>query len=716
MPVPLQRMEAENLIAAVFPDQLACQENLVGDRDVPDHPLVNQTIDDCLTEAMDIDGLIGLLRSIERGQVECIARDLPEPSPLAHAILNARPYAFLDNAPLEERRTQAVYTRRALKSSPDAELGILDAEAIEGVVAEAWPTAVNPDELHDALLLMGVMTEEEMSGYDPAFRETLVQTGRIGRASWPRQSLWVAAERLPMLRAIFPDARVVPELTPARTALGGTWDRPGAIRELVRGRLEVAGPVAARWLAEALLLSEKEIEAAFLALEAEGFVLRGRFHPGVHELEWCDRRLLARIHRLTINRLRAEIQPVSLHEFFRFLLAWQRVDDEHCAEGPEGLLAVLEQLDGYELPLCAWEPEVFLRRVREFDSQWLDRWCLSGRVGWGRLTPPQNHTGRAFAPLRSSPICFFQRESLGAWLALAEPAPVMELAPDPERVLEVLTHSGAQFFTDLVRQSGLLPSQVEQALTELVALGFVTADSFDGVRALLVPSDRRPTFGRPEGKRHRKNVASIEFAGRWSLLRGDPGPDPGSAATREPALEVFARALLRRYGVVFRRLLEREALTASWYELGRVYRRLEARGEIRGGHFVSGVSGEQFGLPEAIGLLRSIRKTPAKGELITLSAADPLNLLGILTPGPRVAALAGNRILFRDGLPIAVLESGQIRKLEEKAEVPDLTTESALTIGRLPVAPAMGFTITAIEPESALTIGRLPVALRPYYG
>jgi len=339
------------------------------------------------------------------------------------------------------------------------------------------------------------------------------------------------------------------------------------------------------------------------------------------------------------------------------------------------------------MKILSLDTATFLARVAEYDPQWLDRLCTSGRIGWGRLTAPQNPKARAFAPLRTSPIALFQRESLADWLHLADSRAEVELSPDTRAVLETLAQSGALFFLEIVRRTNLLPSHVEQALAELAALGFVTSDSFDGLRALLVPSDKRPTLGRNEGKRRRKtNLASIEFAGRWSLLR----PESATAAT-DGAMETFARVLLRRYGVVFRRLLEREALTASWYELGRIYRRWEARGEIRGGYFVGGVSGEQFALPEAIGLLRSLRKAPLKGELVVLSAADPLNLAGILTPGPRIAALTNNRILFRDGLPIAALEGGEIRRLSDETNL-DSTLEKLLKVGKLqaPLRPYYG--------------------------
>ncbi|HSS17255.1 MAG TPA: DEAD/DEAH box helicase [Candidatus Dormibacteraeota bacterium] len=749
---PLQRMESENLLAAVFPDQLACLEHIVGDREIPDHPLVKQTIDDCLTEAMDIDGLEELLRKIERGGIRCIARDLPEPSPLAAEILNARPYAFLDNAPLEERRTQAVYTRRASERNGSHELGILDAAAIEKVQKEAWPQATTADELHDALMLLGVMTPEEVqqtsdgenaeqflsiltaenratrlilaaqTPYDrevlecgaaaplsnaeemPEKRHSNGEASR-GRGTGSTKRFSVAAEGLPMVQTIYPNARVEPELTVPDSVRGKTWERANAIREVVRGRMEVCGPITVGELSDILILPASEIDAALLALEAEGFVLRGKFRPHTTEQEWCDRRLLARIHRLTIDRLRAEIQPVSQQDFYRFLFAWQRADQEHRVEGLEGLQSVLEQLDGFELPLAAWESAVLAARVADYDPEWLDRLCFSGRIGWARLSAPQNPSARTSAPLRTSPIALYQRENLQHWLVLARANSEMELSVAGRTMFDTLAAGGALFFSELVRCSGLLPSQVEEALSQLAALGLVTSDSFDGLRALLVPSNKRPTFGRNVGKRRRKtNLASIEFAGRWSLLRTDFASqlsgNGAESSARAAAIEQFARVFLHRYGVVFRRLLERESFPVNWYELGRIYRRWEARGEIRGGYFVGGISGEQFALPEAIGLLRSIRKASPDGELIVLSAADPLNLQGVLTPGPRIAALTANRILFLDGLPIAALEAGDIRKF----------ATASPSGGGLADAP-----VSDLQIDTALKIGKLRPSLRPYY-
>jgi len=713
IPAPLQRMESENLLSAVFPDQLACLENIVGDRQIPEHPLVQQTIEDCLTEAMDIDGLIEVLRKIENGEVECFARDLPEPSPLAHEILNARPYAFLDDAPLEERRTQAVYTRRAGDSGRNGELGILDAAAIEKVAVEAWPQPMNADEVHEALLLAGAMTEEELNrlnelnggeaGRIKVWINELVAQKRAGRflGLW---TFWVAAERLPMLQAIYSETKIEPHLNPPPAELTRNWERAEAIRELLRGRMEIIGPTTARELSEFFQLRQSEIDAGLLALEAEGFVLRGKFNPSADETEWCNRRLLARIHRLTINRLRAEIQPVTAAEFQRFLAAWQRVDEEHRAEGPEGVKAVLDLLDGYDLPAAAWEPQVLALRVKDYDPHWLDQLCFTGRVGWGRLSPRQNQNGRPSSPVRSSPVSVFERENLLDWLQLSG-TPSTDNSPDTATVLETLSRKGALFFGELVKETGQLPSRVEQALGELSAQGWVTSDSFEGLRALLMPQEKRVSFTDAERRRRHKTVTSVEFAGRWSPLRnsdsdrreqarvGTHEADQGlltsnatkliETQTREDAIETFARVLLRRYGVVFRRLLERESLRVSWFELGRVYRRMEARGEIRGGYFVGGVSGEQFALSEAIGLLRSIRKSAPKGELIAISGADPLNLAGILTPGPRIACVTANRLLLRDGVPVAALEAGNVIVLENDGETASHEIERALRVGKM---------------------------------
>jgi ATP-dependent Lhr-like helicase len=669
VPIPLQRMEAEDLSAAVFPDQLACPENLVGDREIPDHPLVNQTIHDCLTEAMDLEGLLRILDAMDRGDLRLEARDTPEPSPLTHEILNAKPFAFLDDAPLEERRTQAVLTRRSLDVKTAEEFGTLDQSAVDRVKDEAWPDPTNPDELHDALLVMGAIPSAECGVRSAEWRgwfEALVGSGRA-TVLQSEAMLWVAAERLPLVEAAFPGTVCEHPLTPPERDAAKTWTREDALRELVRGRLEAVGPTTAAGMAGALGLSRGDVDSALAALEHEGFVLRGRFTPGLDEavLEWCERRLLARIHRYTLDRLRREIEPVPAADFMAFLLRWQRVTEDTRAEGPDGLAAVLDLLDGFELPAGAWESDVLPARLADYDPLWLDGLCLSGEIAWGRLSQTRNgEVGTRnikSGPIRTTPIALFRRERGEVWRALtAEPDPAaVPLSHSARAVLETLNGRGASFFGDLVNATGLLRTEVEKGLGELVAWGLVTSDSFAGLRALLIPSDRRrPVAGGGGLRRRRGKVApfGVETAGRWSRVHRS------AHVTEEQVAEAQAWQLLRRYGIVFRRLLERESLLAPWRDILRVYRRLEARGEIRGGRFVGGFSGEQYALPEAVGALRAVRResglgTRKSGELVAVSGADPLNLVGIVTPGDLLPALATNRILYRDGMPVAVKAS-----------------------------------------------------------
>ena len=684
VPTPLQRMEAEDLIAAVFPDQLACPENLVGDREIPDHPLVNQTIADCLLEAMDFPGLKRVLEEMAAGRFTLVARDTTEPSPLSHEVINAKPYAFLDDAPLEERRTQAVITRRGLDVKTAEEFGKLDQAAIDRVKEEAWPDVGSADELHDALLVMGAIPNAEggtRNAERQEYFEELVRAGRAGTLLHePR--LWIAAERLPMLRAAFPEAPCEPALAAPDRERAKVWTREDALRELVRGQLEVVGPTTAAELARALGVPVSDVDFALGALEHEGFVLRGRFTPHVAELEWCERRLLARIHRYTLDRLRREIEPVSAADFMRFLCRWQRAAPEARAEGPEGLAAVLELLDGYEVPAGAWESDVLPARLGEYDPLWLDGLCLSGEIAWGRLSPAGPSNGHKSGPIRTTPIALFRRERGAVWQALtAQPDPAaLPLSHSGRAVLDVLDDRGASFFGDLVSATGLLRTEVEKGLGELVAWGLVTSDSFAGLRALLVPSDRRRPIG---GFRRRGRIApfGVETAGRWSRVR------PGSPLPEDQIAVAIAWQLLRRYGVVFRRLVARETLLAPWRDILRVYRRLEARGEIRGGRFVGGFSGEQYALAEAVGLLRAVRREEAKGELVTVSGADPLNLVGIITPGDVVTGLATNRVLYRDGIPVAVKqgEGKGERFLVDVTPDEEPTLKTALVRGR--VAP-----------------------------
>ncbi|HEX3525767.1 MAG TPA: DEAD/DEAH box helicase [Thermoanaerobaculia bacterium] len=707
VPPTLQRQASEDLIAVVFPDQLACLENIVGEREVPEHPLVDQTVRDCLEEAMDIEGLEALLVRLEKGELELVARDVTEPSPLAHEVLTANPYAFLDGAPLEERRTQAVILRRWLDPETAADLGALDASAITRVRQEAWPEASTPDELHDALLTLGFMTADEgkRSGWEPLFhrlageRRAAVaclpspgeREGGAGRGAGG-EGLWVAAERLPQLRALHPAAPLSPEIAPPGRFAARVWGDDEARVELVRGRLEGLGPTTASALAASLGIKRTGAEAALAALEGEGFAMRGRFTPGLTkemEIEWCERRLLARIHRYTLDRLRKEIEPVPQADFIRFLLAWQRLDPEEHAEGPESLAAILAQLEGFEAAAAAWEGEMLPARMKEYDPSWLDALCLAGRWVWGRAAqPPVTTAGaRRTGPVRATPIALLGRQSVRTWREAAAGQPAdLELSADARSVHDYLSTSGASFFGEIADGAGLLHTQVEVALAELVAWGLVTSDSFTGLRALLVPAHKRPSIDRAGARRGANSVSlfGMENAGRWSLLR--PGARGETGASHE-TIEAIVWTLLRRYGVVFRRLLERETLLPPWRELAPVLHRLEARGEIRGGRFVDGFSGEQFALPEAVGRLRSMRNRPRKGTLISVSAADPLNLVGIATPGDRLAALAGNRLLYRDGIPIAVLEGREPRFLVDLDAATRWQAQNALI--RRSVAPKL---------------------------
>ena len=706
VPPPLARMDAEDLITAIFPDQVACGENLIGPREIPDHPLVRQTIDDCLNEAMDVAGLERLLKQLHAGEIKVVARDLAEPSPLALEVLSARPYAYLDDAPLEERRTQAVMGRRWLAPEDAADLGKLDPEAITRVRDEAWPDAANPDELHDALVWLGFLSDDEvkagenwpdwlsqLSADKRAARLNIVVPAKAGTHRTASQTLagmdpglrrddnlalWVTAERLPQFLALFPNAALDPPISAPAGYNEKNWPPEEALVEILRGRLEGLGPVTEAALAAPLGLAPADITAALAALQTEGFALRGRFTPGTDAGEWCERRLLARIHRYTLKRLRAEIEPVAARDFLRFLFEWQRVTAASRMEGPDALAAVLGQLEGFEAAAGAWETEILPARVNAYDPAWLDDHCLAGRTAWARLRPrnprPDGERG-GISPVRTTPITFLARRNAPLWTALSPAADPAQASPRARAVMAVIEQHGASFFDELAEGSGLLKPQVEEALGELVALGLVTSDSYAGMRALIIPDEKRRS-------RRRRAVFGIEDAGRWTLARRSrTPPDAGEA------VEHLARTLLRRYGIVYWRLLEREAAwLPPWRDLLRIYRRLEARGEIRGGRFVAGFAGEQYALPDAIGMLREIRRKPASGEWISLSGADPLNLVGILTPGARLAALTGNRVLYRDGLPVALFVGGQAQFLEDLDPETEWQAKKALRRGAVPPA------------------------------
>jgi ATP-dependent helicase Lhr and Lhr-like helicase len=696
IPAQLQRMDAEDLLTAVFPDQVACFENLPGEREIPSHPLVDQTVKDCLEEAMDIDGLERLLVSIERNERNLFARDVIEASPLSQEILNARPYAYLDDAPLEERRTRAVFQRRWLDPQQASDMGKLDQAAIDRVRDEVWPEPRNADELHDALVELGFVTEAEGASWGNFFEELKAERRAavltVEKIPGQSKSLWVAAERLPQLSVVYPETKLEPLIAAPESVSRNEWKFEEALVEILRGRLEGLGPVTVASLVESSGLNKLEIDTALLRLESEGFVIRGVFTPGTTETEWSARRLLARIHSYTLNRLRQEIEPVSSADFVRFMLAWQKLSPDHQMEGPESVKAIIEQLEGFEAPAAAWEGELLPSRLHEYDPTWLDALCLSGEVVWARLTPPMRSTGengserpRGGAPVRNTPIALLRRKNFALWSSVfpssSQDLKATDFSTTTQVVFEYLKERGASFFTDVVENTKLLRSQVEESLAELVANGVVVSDSFGGLRALLTPGSKKTQAA--SRRKQRQPVYDMASAGRWSILhRGDFQSEARSGVTQKTfapeVTEEVAWALLKRYGVVFKRLLEREGMSIPWRILLRVYHRLEARGEIRGGRFVAGVSGEQFAFPDAVGMLRAIRRQGAQESLISVSAADPLNVVGIITPGNRITSHTSNRILYQDGIPIASLESGETRFMVELSRTMEWKAKAAL--------------------------------------
>jgi len=678
VPPQIQRMRSDDLMASVFPDVAACQENIVGDIQIPDHPLLREVMKDVLTEAMDLDGLKSVLSGIADERIRCLAVDTPIPSQFSHEILNANPYAYLDDAPLEERRARAVEMRRILPESVLQEVGKLDPAAIAQVRQEAWPDLRDADELHDLLLTLIALPESVAGGIpDTAstpisewqqFFEQLRSNHRAGRAVHGIRAYWVASERVKSFSALFPNARLEPSMMATESVVPSSDD---VLLASLQGWMAHVGPISSSQLTELLGVPEGEINRALLRMEAAGSILRGRFtdataRTGVvgsedqtalqDQVEWCDRRLLARIHRLTVGTLRKQIQPVTAAQFMRWLLRWQHVAAGTQVLGERGTLDVLRQLQGFEVAANAWERQVLGRRVGGYDPAVLDRLCLTGAVGWGRLSPhpatleDSAEGKRRVIPTSVAPITFFVREEAD-WMTPRHPATELPeqtrwLSAGAQQTLDFLRHRGASFFADIVRGTGKLKSEIETALWELVAAGIVTADGFDNLRSLIDPKRRA---GQGSGRTSRPRHSS----GRWSLLYA------GEASDKNKAVEATCWMLLKRYGIVFRDLLARETILPKWRELQIAFRRLEDRGEIRGGRFVDGFLGEQFALPVAVESLRASRNLQPSGETITLSAADPLNLVGILVPGERVPAISGKTITFRDG--VAVPEEQALR-------------------------------------------------------
>lgn len=643
VPPHIQRMLADDLLAAVFPDAAACQDNLGGrEIELPDHPLINETMKDALTEALDLEGLTTLIKHIVQNELTLVAVDTPTPSSFSHEILNANPYAFLDDAPLEERRARAVEMRRILPETVLKEVGKLDPAAISEVQQQAWPEIRNADELHDVLQTLVVLPEESKW---QLFFDELALNKRAAVVIINQKSFWFAAEKSKTLRAIYPEAQEKASLTVIEKE---SPEREEALVNMLRGWMQHLGPKTEVELNTLLEIELSELQAALLKLETTGLILRGHFRR-TDQLEWCERRLLARIHRLTLGQLRREIEPVSIAVFMQWLMGWQHLTAKTKLRGERGLLEIIKQLQGFEIPANAWEHEIFAKRMLDYDPDFLDRLCLTGIIGWGRLSPhpafleEQSDTlkSRRIMPTSVAPITFFVREE-SDWFPeqkhlSEEKAELSHIARD---IYHYLQQKGASFFPDIVKGVNHLKAEVELGLWELVAAGAITADGFDNLRALIDPKRRL--------NKKRKRMRVRFSTGRWALLNKNEMSD------RNGQVEATCWMLLKRYGVVFRDLLAREKNIPKWREILVALRRLEDRGEIRGGRFVSGFLGEQFALPYAIESLRAAKNKNDPPEILDISAADPLNLIGIILPGEKISALSGKKVNLTAALALAI--------------------------------------------------------------
>ena len=677
VPPQFQRMDAEDLVAHVFPDQIACQENITGKRDIPDHPLVNQTVSDCLTEAMDIIALEDLIGNIEQDALTLIAKDLREPSPFAQEIINARPYAFLDDAPFEERRTNAIRNRSWADPAEAKDFSLLDADAIARVREEAWPYVSRAEELHDALLSLTYMTEAEFAQQEyQRWQEELIKEGRLLQLNSHPGKLWIAAELLPQFKAVFPELNEQVELP--ESLLKQEWTEEKALVEIVRGRLEGLGPILASSLAGELQLDCKKIDAAFIALEVEGFAFQGRFTSSRDiaagedaesnkEKEWCERRLLQRIHRYTIDAHRKAIKPVSLETFTEFLfdqhqlipISDNTIQKEPALDGQTKLQSTLNMLDGVASPAAAWEADIYPARIENYDPNWLDVMCISGKLAWGRYSLPVNSSRpgkkKTSGPVKSTPITLASRQNLDIWQALAQ----SQLSDDPieyssvaSRIEADLENHGASFFDQIQSRTGLLKTQLEEGLAELVSYGRVCSDSYTGLQALQTPTSKKPSAHK---RRNRKAMFGVEDAGRWSLLDTFQQEETQQEVNKkasfkwevldEEQIERLISIYLKRWGVLIRSLLERESFSPPWRVLLMHLRKLELRGVLRGGRFVAGAGGEQFAFPETVDALRKFNKEKKNREseinkpFYCLTASDPLNLLNLTLPNRRIPRL-----------------------------------------------------------------------------
>lgn len=731
VPLQIQRMRAEDLLGAVFPEQLGCQDNRMGNIEPPDHPLVNETVNNCLHEAMDSDGLRRLLEGFESQTIRTVAVETAAPSPMSHEILNANPWAFLDDAPLEERRARAVSLRR---TDPDLASGIgaLDNAAIEEVRTQAAPQARDIHELHDVLLSLGILPKAALDRFGqqhwPEFLDQLAEQGRAARCLIPdeqdpqrqRDKGWVAAERADLLRVLFPAAVFEPVFAPLRSHLidKAPDSADEAAVHIVRGWMDSVGPIFAEDLADLLGWPTTQVNSALARLESQGYVLQGTFSGrgsrARESVEWCERGLLARIHRLTLGKLRREIEPTSTAQFMRFLFRWQHVSENTRLHGRDGLRRVIEQLGGLELPGPAWESSILPNRIAGYNAEHLEQLCLAGEVSWGRLglaqVAPESKadvepehalaTRRHKAPTRSAPLAFFLREDTQDLLRQRgqEAAALDQLSAIARETLNLLQRVGASFLGDIAKRINRLPTEVEDALWELVAAGLVTGDGVAGLRTLLLPEAKRKSA-------RARRVASAPLraiglrgprrlmpTGRWSLLRPidsiDQTEDPLAQVPTDEDLDLRTTArLLDRYGIVFREVCARERGLPPWRRLLRCLRTLEARGEVRGGRFVSGFIGEQFALPAAVESLRALRRkrpetASASGgsdsevdEIVILAAADPLNFVGILGGSGRVSPQSNDVIVWRNGQVVEVGELGAVRSRLARATAPRVASD-----------------------------------------
>ena len=692
----IQRIRSDDLLASVFPQAAACFENIEGDIQIPDHPLVKEVMRDVLQEAMDLEGLKNVLAAMHDGRIKCVAVDTTTPSAFSHELINANPYAFLDDAGLEERRTRAVQMRGVVPDAVLGEAGRLSQEAIDEIRQEVWPDIRDEHELHDLLCALLVVPVEVVS-WNRACRDWDVFLGRLeraGRVTMARRRVpgvgemayFVAAEKAEWLRVLWPEVEFPVEMlkTP-----GEVPDNSDVLKKTLQGWLQILGPVTSAGIAERLGLDSGQIWQQMVRLESTGIVLRGVFEsrPGQAavpdvDVEWCERRILQRIHRRTLNTLRKQIEPVTPAVYMRFLLDWQHLGERRQLTGEQGLLEALRGLEGFEAPAAEWERSILPQRVAGYDPRWLDALCLTGAVGWGRISPHAafadvasggNGTRgpRRVVPTSMAPVTFFVREE-ALWMDLCLSqrqipeanltACLSELA---NRVRSCLGERGAMFSADLIRMLGVPAEDVHRALWELVAAGLVNADGFDSLRVLIDPRRKR-AFAGPANVSGKTKSAGRNASGRWALLadpeeqvqfgqakRGDVEAAAQAAARRDAQVESACLMLLRRYGVVFRDVLARETTVPAWREMVGMFRRLEARGLVRGGRFVSGFGGEQFALAEAADALRANRtRTLADMAPLTMAAADPMNLVGVVIPGERTASIAGNTVT----LPLAPSE------------------------------------------------------------